>query len=113
MKKALRFSQLSPSRQVLVRLCQDVNFGSIHDVKIVNGEVSFDPQPQILVDVRLDKEAATRREGELNDFNLRGEWRRLLDEIDALRDGTIEEIVVHGGVPRRVLLRRRLSVSCP
>jgi hypothetical protein len=108
MKKALRFSQLSPSRKALIRLCQDLNFGSILNVKVVNGEVSLDLQPEVIVDIRLDEEAGERAESELGDFTLRTEVCRLLAQIDALGNGTIEKIVVHGGVPRRVTVRRPL-----
>jgi hypothetical protein len=109
MKKALRFSQLSPSQKALVRLCQDLNFGSILDVKITNGEVCLDPQADVLVNLQLGLDAAARGESELTDFELCGEVRRLLAEVDELQNGTIEEIVVNSGVPRRVTLRRRVS----
>jgi len=109
MKTPLRFSKLSPSQKVLIRLCQDLNFGSILGLKITNGEVSLDPRTDVLVNLQLGLEGAPREESELADFELCSEVRRLLDEIDALQNGTIEEIVVHGGVPRRVTLRRRVS----
>jgi hypothetical protein len=109
MKQAIRFSQLSPSRKALVRLCQDLNFGSILNVTIVNGEVSFDPQPDVTVDIRLDDETAARPESQLGDFSLRPEVCRLFSHIDTLKNGVIENIVVHGGLPRRVTLRKPLS----
>jgi hypothetical protein len=113
MKKALRFSQLSPSRKALVRLCQDLNFGSILNVKVVNGEVSFDPQPEVIVDIRLDEEVDPRAELELDDFSLRPQVCRLFAQIDALKNGTIERIAVYAGLPCRVILRRWLSQAHP
>jgi len=109
MKQALRFSQLSPSRKTLVRICQTLNFGTILDVRATDGEVSFDPQPGVLVDVRLDQDVGGRTEFELNDFTLCTEVCRLFGQIDALQNGTIEKIVVHSGIPRRVIFRRPLS----
>ena|SRR5579862_4103547 len=50
-----------------------------------------------------------RAELELEDFALCTEVCRLLAQIDALQNGTIEKIVVHGGVPRRVTIRQPLS----
>src|SRR5258708_37612428 len=113
MKNALRFSHLSPSLKALVRLCQDLNFGSILDVRIVNGEVNFEPQHEVIVDIRLDCEAGSRDESELGDFTLCAEGCRLLAQIDALKDGTIEKIVVHAGIPPRATLRRALSHKPP
>lgn len=109
MKHAPRFSQLSPSRKTLIRICQMLNFGSILNVRVADGEVSFDPPPEVLVDVKLDQEVSVRLESELGDFTLCAEVCRLLGQIDTLQNGTIEKIVVHDGLPRRVTLRRPLS----
>jgi hypothetical protein len=108
MQQAIRFSQLSPSLKTLVRLCQELNFGSILNLTVINGEVSFDPQPEVLVDVRLDEEVKPRAELELGEFILCEEVCRLLAQIDALQNGTIERIIVHGGLPRRMTIRRPL-----
>ena len=59
-----RLSDLSPARQALVRLCQDVNFGQILDLLVANAEPIWDPGPTILSEVRLDIEETPRPEGE-------------------------------------------------
>jgi hypothetical protein len=109
MPQMLKFSQLSPSRRALIRILQTLNYGSILDLKIVDGELSFDPQPEVLVDVRLDEDVRARPELDVDDFTLSAEVLRLLSQIDALQNGTIERIVVHAGVPRRVILRSVLQ----
>ncbi len=109
MKKAIKFSQLSEPRKRLVRICQTLNFGSILNVMVTDGEVSFDPQPDVIVDIRLDAEQNGRPESELEDFIVLPEVSRLFAQIDFMKNGTIEKIVVHGGIPRRVILRRPLS----
>lgn len=111
MKQALRFSQLSPQQKGLIRLCQTVNFGSILNVRITEGDVSFDPPPEVVIDVRLDEELSARAELELSDFTLCAEVRRLLAQIDVLQNGIIEKIAVHDGIPRRITLRRQLQQS--
>jgi hypothetical protein len=105
MSQRLKFSQLSPSRRALIRVLQALNYGSILDLKIVNGEVILDPRPEVLIDVRLDEDVSVRPELGLADFTLSAEVIRLLAQIDAFQNGTIEKIVVHAGVPRRVTLR--------
>jgi hypothetical protein len=109
MTPIITFSKLTAPRQVLIRLMQSLNFGTILNLKIINSEVTFDPEPEVMVDIRLDLEAGARSELELQDFNLNTETCRLLSRIDALKDGTIERIVVHGGIPRRVVLRQPLQ----
>src|SRR5262245_61550373 len=52
--KTLRFSQLSPSRQALVRLCQEVNYGQILDLQVRDSEPLWDPGPTVLSEFKLD-----------------------------------------------------------
>jgi hypothetical protein len=100
-----RFSQLSKPRQALIRLCQRVNYGSILNVRVAEGEVRFDTPPEVLFDVKLDGEFTPRRELDLADFGLPVESRRLLEQIDFLTNGVVEKITVHDGIPRRAVLR--------
>lgn len=99
------FLQLSKPRQVLIRLCQRVNFGSILSIPVASGDVNLDALPEVSVDVRLDSDVGERPELVLADFALPAETCRLLARIDALKNGVIEKIVVHDGIPRRVVLR--------
>ena len=107
--KTPRLSQLSASRQTLMRLCQDVNFGQILDLLVRDAEPIWNPGPTILSEVRLDIEEAPRPEGELPDFKLSSEIQRLMCQLDQLKDGRIEKIEVRGGVPRRLILTSRLA----
>jgi len=99
------FLQLSKPRQVLIRLCQRVNYGSILNVPVTDGEVCFESPPDLVVDVKLDGDATQRPELDLTDFALPVESCRLLAKIDSLKNGVLEKIVVHDGIPRRVFLR--------
>ncbi len=99
------FSQLSRPRQILIRLCQRVNYGSILNLQLADGEVSFGVPVEVVLDLKLDADLPQRPELDLSDFALCAESCRLLGQIDSLKNGVIEKIVVHDGIPRRVLLR--------
>ncbi len=101
-----RFLQLSRPRQILIRCCQRVNYGSILNVRVADGEICFDGPPTVSVDVRLDSDASQRAELGLSDFVLPEETCRLLCQIDSVKNGLLEKIVVHDGVPRRLIVRR-------
>jgi hypothetical protein len=62
-----------------------------------------------LLDVKLDADEGEREEANLPDFALRDEVRRLLGHLDQLQNGTVERIEVRSGVPRRVIIERRLT----
>jgi hypothetical protein len=99
---------LSAFRQLLVRLCQATNYGSIHHLEIRDSEPVFNPPPLVLVELKLDAEERARPEVELVDFNHSDEVVRLMDRLDELRNAMIECIEVRAGIPRRVIVERRL-----
>ena len=104
-----RFSKISRPRQILIRLCQHVNYGSILNVRVAGGDVCFETPPDVVADVKLDGEITGRPELDLGDFALPVESCRLLAQIDSLKNGVLEKIVVHDGIPRRVILRGPVS----
>jgi hypothetical protein len=83
-------------------MCQSVNFGQIHDIRLQDGDPVLD-SACVLADERLDRPAEPRPEIGLSDFALCEEWRRLFGRLDQIRDGTIEEIEVRAGIPRRMI----------
>jgi hypothetical protein len=109
MKRLLRLSELSASRQALVRLCQSIDYGQVLNVLVNDREPSFNPPPSLLLDIRLDAEGGGRPELNLADFDLCEEVCRLLDRLDQIENGRIQRIEVRAGIPRRILIE--LSVT--
>ena len=107
--KSFRFSQLSVPRQALIRLCQSMNYGSIHDLCVKDTEPVFSPPPPVLIDVRLDADQVPRPEVDLPDFELCSEVRRLIGHLEELKTGTIERIEVRAGIPRRIVFSGSLA----
>jgi hypothetical protein len=104
-----RFTQLSVPWQVLVRICQSIDYGQVLRLGVRDCEPVFDPPPTMLVDVKLDASEDARPELDLADFVLRDEIRRLFAQLEQLRDGTVERIECRSGIPRRVIIERRLT----
>jgi hypothetical protein len=102
MPRVRRFSQLSPARQALVRLCQRLNFGLIQSLGVQDADPVFDPGNVVLVDEKLDVGDSPRLEAELLDFELAAELSRLMTRLDEIRNGRIERIEVRGGIPCRL-----------
>jgi hypothetical protein len=55
-------------------------------------------------DLTLDRDEELRPELDLTDFVLRKEFCSLMNRLDELRNGIVERVEVHAGVPRRVLI---------
>jgi hypothetical protein len=90
-------------------MCQSIDYGQILDLQVRDSEPVFNPAPTLLLDIKLDAEICGRPEVELADFTLCKEVCRLLDMIDDLGEGRLERIEVRAGIPRRVIIQRRLT----
>jgi hypothetical protein len=110
MPATVRFSQLSIPRQGLVRLCQETNYGHIHDLAVRDRDpVLTGPAPAVLVDIRLDREERPRHELAAADFGLCAEVGRLMSLLDRIRHGKISSIEARAGIPRRIFLEKPLT----
>lgn len=104
-----KLSELSAPRHALVRLCQSIDYGQILDLHVRDREPVFNPAPTLLLDIKLDAECGGRPEAEMADFTLCNEVCRLLDRIDELGEGRFDRVEVRAGIPRRVMIQRRLT----
>jgi len=105
-----RFSQLSASRQALVRLCQSTNYGYLEALEVRHGEPVFSSiGPTVFADLRLDSDDDPRSEFALADFALCAEVCRLMSLLDQVQKGQISKIEVRAGIPRRVTLQKQVS----
>jgi hypothetical protein len=100
----LRFSHLSAHRQLLVRLCQAMNYGYIERLEVKESEPIFNPETLVWVEIKLDVDDCARPEVGLADFTLPDEILRLMARLDEIQNGTIEKIDVRAGIPRRLVL---------
>jgi hypothetical protein len=101
-----RFSQLSPSRKALVRLCQSANYGHIQDLDVRDREPVFSEKCLIFVDFKLDSEELPREEATEPDFMLCVEVVRLMALLDKIGHGKIAKLEVRAGLPRLAGHRR-------
>ena len=111
--KQLRFSQLSPPRQALIRLCQALNHGSIENLRVQDFEPALDPPPLALKDLKLDFDEGPRPELALADFVVSDQIGRLLSHLDRMQCGAIRHIEVQAGIPRRIVVEATCSLSQP
>jgi hypothetical protein len=104
-----RYSQLSPSRRGLVRLCQSINYGHLQELVVADREPILKPPPVVFVDVKLDTDESPRTERESADFVLCAEAVRLMGLLDRIKNGKISKLEVRAGIPRRIVYEQRIS----
>lgn len=105
----MRLSDLSPARQDLIRLCQNVVYGQLLGIGIKQGDPVLDPPPIVLIDIKLDSIDDARPEVALPDFVLREEIVRLVERLDYLCNGVIDRLEVRAGIPRRMTIRHQID----
>jgi hypothetical protein len=109
MNRPTYLSHLTPARQQLVRYCQALNYGTIRAIEVRSGDPVLSPSPTVVYDWRLDTDERPRPETASLDFELRHEVQRMVDKLDQIGNGWIEQIEVRAGLPRRMTIEVALQ----
>jgi hypothetical protein len=102
-------SSVSAPKQRLVELAQRVNFGTIENLIVRNGEPVFDPAPRVIRSIRIGGENGPRPELALADFTLREPVVELFDHLSRIGNGTVESIQVRHGMPCQIIVEQPLE----
>ena len=87
---------VSRARQQLIRLMQDLNFGTIVDLELRAGEPHFVPPPKLIRVIKLGVQNGPRAEREKADFLLSERITELFAHFQQLQNGTVTIAVLHG-----------------
>jgi hypothetical protein len=91
---------LSAPQQRLLETLQKTNYGRIEGLFVRNGQPIFDPPPRVVKDVKLGSaDSGARSELESGDFALKREHVELFEQLRHFGNGTIECLVIKGGLP--------------
>jgi hypothetical protein len=105
--RTTRKVNLSPPRRRLVALMQELHFGEIHGLRIVDGDPLFDPFPEVARDIVLSKEDRPHPARGISDFALKAEVVNLYELFDREQTITIDRLIVQAGLPLRLRVRVR------
>ncbi len=93
-------ASLSPARQQLVRLMQEIGFGFVERLAILKGEPVMEPKPRVVLQTKFGSGYGSfRPEAGISDFALKAEVRQLLARIEEMGDGTVLSLEVRHGLP--------------
>jgi hypothetical protein len=99
-------SSLSPAQRRLVELMQDLNFGRIERLEVLDGQPVFDPPPRIVREIKFGAQNGPRSEAALRDFVLKAQLVEFFAWLDTLGDGVIERLEVQHGLPFRIVVEQ-------
>jgi len=93
-----RFCELSAAGKVLISTMRDVQFGRFEDLRVENGEPVFDPPPR-LIKVKRIGSAEDSNPSASDDWLIKGAIADLLQELNAVGNGTVERLEFRRGIP--------------
>jgi len=97
--KQVTKQSLTPAQARLLSLMQEMNFGRIEGLVVVDGNPVFDPPPRIVRQVKFCSENGPRREKNMIDFNLKEQVVEFFAALSRLKNGMVESIEVKHGLP--------------
>jgi hypothetical protein len=100
----IRKSELSEGRRRLVETMQRVHFGQIRNLHIRAGEPQWNDLVRVARDIKLGSRENARPELTSADFLLRDQVVELFEQLDNLKDATLEVIEVRHGLPFRLFV---------
>jgi hypothetical protein len=100
----VRKSSLSPRRNRLLQICQQVGFGRVESLVITDGEPAFDQPPRIVREIKFGGENGPRQELAAADFILKSQVVELVAFFDELQNGIIDVLEIKHGLPFRVFV---------
>jgi hypothetical protein len=83
---------------------QELDFGRIERLMVVDGEPLFNPKPHVVRIVALEKETGLRPERSRANFALKGTLRELFRYLDILDRPAMVSITVQHGLPVRLTI---------
>ena len=95
---------LSSAERGLVRLMQNLNFGSVEGLVVGHGQPVLDPLPRRIRDLKFGADNGPRAEVALSDFALKREVTELIQALAEVGDGIVDRIEVRHGVPFRLTI---------
>ena len=99
-------SSLSPARRRLVELMQDLNFGRLERLEVLDSQPVFDPPPRIVREIKYGAPNGPRPEAALRDFVLKAQLVEFFTWLDMFGDGVIERLEVQHGLPFRIVVEQ-------
>jgi hypothetical protein len=93
---------LSPARRRLLDLIREIGFGRIEGLIVRSAEPVFAPAPRVLREVSFREYPHVKALPRHEDFALKRQMIGLLEELDRIGDGRIDQMEVQNGLPFRI-----------
>lgn len=106
MNDVIKKASLSPGRQRLIEMMQQLNFGRIEDLEVRAGEPLFSPAPRVVQDIKIGAENGPRPESAFPDFFLKNQVIELFQHFDRMGDATVACIDVKHGLPFKLVVEQ-------
>lgn len=95
--KRLKSTDLTPSERNILSVFAKVDYGSVFELRVKDGQPIQDPAPRIVRDIRM-KCSPPPKDVPL-EFVLKEQMVTFLETTRRITDGVVDEIQIKGGLP--------------
>lgn len=92
---------LTPAKQRLIELMQEIRYGRIERLEVLDWEPVLDPPPRVVRQIVFGKENGSHTARNQDGFALKKSVAELLDVLDRERSLSIQELVINDGLAAR------------
>ena len=103
-------SNLTPQKQQLIELMQQVHFGRIEQLRVCDGEPVFDPPPRVVRQVVFGKANGAHPLRNQESFALKKTVVQLFEVFERERSLLILELVIDNGLPVRMAVADAIRI---
>ena len=93
---------LTPARQRLVEVMQEIRYGRLEGLAVRDGEPVFEPPPCAVRQIVFGKDNGPRTARKQDGFALKQSVAELFEVFDRERSLSIQELVINDGLPVRM-----------
>ena len=93
---------LTPARQRLVEVMQEINYGRIEQLEVRDREPMFKPPPRVVRQIVFGKDNGPNARRAAQGFALKKQVAELFEVFDRERSFLILELVIENGLPVRM-----------
>ena len=92
-------ASLTPARQRLLRLLQEVEFGRIENLVLRDGEPLLEMQPRVVRTITFAATGSRNRSRRVEEFELKQQMVEMFRQFDRIGNGVVARIDIKHGLP--------------
>lgn len=109
MTESTKVRELSGPQSRILKEMQRRNYGTLEGVLMKNGDPLITDETIVNQTIKIGGNNGPRREHRLHNYELKSAQIQFLEELKAIPDGSLFDVVFSGGLPLFIQMRERCT----